>query len=341
MFSGICNSSFRKEKKECNVLARNVHLPSRSQQMAALDEESMTMENYENDITREVPPARTESGSGKFWILGGALVVALGANAYLFVRSNNLTQELAAVRDASAAQFTKLDAAAAAAADENRERIEHLTQTLTDVHNTASTANSAIKRAQAEQKKQDDQLAQRIERQRSEISGEFSTFKDDTSNKFSQVSTDVGGVKTDVDGVKTEIASEKTLIEQHTADLKRVTGDMGVMSGLIATNGKDLESLRALGERNYYEFTLLKGQKTTRIGNVTVALKKVDAKRNRYTVEVLADDKTVEKKDRTINEPVQVYVGGNRQPDELVVNQVNKDGIVGYLSTPKVVLSRR
>jgi DNA repair exonuclease SbcCD ATPase subunit len=299
------------------------------------------METNENDITREVPPARREPGSGKFWILGGALVVALGANAYLFQRSNNLTQELAAVRDASAAQFSKLDAASAAVAEENRERIEHLTQTLADVHNTAASAHTAIKRTQADLKKQDDQIAQRIERQRSEITGELSTLKDDTSNKLSQVSTDVGGVKTDVDGVKTEIASEKTLLEQHTADLKRVTGDMGVMSGLIATNGKDLEALRALGDRNYYEFNLSKGQKSTRIGNVTVALKRVDAKRNRYTVDVLADDKTVEKKDKTINEPVQVYVGGSRQPDEIVVNQVNKDGIVGYLSTPKVVLSRR
>jgi len=299
------------------------------------------MEDNHNEITREFPPAETEKGSGKFWILGGALVLALGANAYLFVRSNTLAQDLTAARDASAAQFTKLDAAAAAAADESRERIDRLTQSLADVHNTASGANTAIKRAQAEQKKQDDQLAQRIEQQRSEISGELTTFKDDTSNKLTQVTTDVGGVKTDVDGVKTEIASEKTLIDQHSADLKRVTGDMGVMSGLIATNGKDLEALRALGERNYYEFSLSKGQKSTRIGNVTVALKRVDAKRNRYTVEVMADDKLVEKKDKTINEPVQVYVGGNRQPDEIVVNQVNKDGIVGYLATPKVVLSRR
>lgn len=299
------------------------------------------METNENDVTREIPPARTESGSGKFWVLGGALVLALGANGYLLVRSNNLSQDLSAVRDANAAQFSKMDAAAVAAADENRQRIEKLTQSLTDVHNTAATANTAIRRTQADQKKQDEELAHRIDLQRSEISGELTTFKDDTSNKLTQVSTDVGGVKTDVDGVKTEIASEKTLIDQHTADLKRVTGDMGVMSGLIATNGKDLESLRALGERNYYEFSLSKGQKSTRIGNVTVALKKVDAKRNRYTVEVLADDKTVEKRDRTINEPVQVYVGGSRQPDEIVVNQVNKDGITGYLSTPKVTLSRR
>jgi len=298
------------------------------------------METNENDVTREIP-AHKEPGSGKFWILGGALVLALGANAYLLVRSNNLSQDLAAVRDANAAEFSKMDAAAQTLADENRERIDHLTQTLSDVHTSASSANSAIKRAQAEQKKQDEQIAQRIDQQRSEITGELSSLKDDTSNKFTQVSTDVGGVKTDVDGVKTEIASEKTLIDQHSADLKRVTGDMGVMSGLIATNGKDLDALRALGERNYYEFNLSKGQKSTRVGNVTVALKKVDAKRNRYTVDVLADDKMVEKKDKTINEPVQVYVGGSKQPDEIVVNQVTKDGIVGYLATPKVVVSRR
>jgi hypothetical protein len=299
------------------------------------------MEPNEFDQTREVEPARTGSGAVMFWILGGVLAIALGANAYLYVRSNNLIQELAAVRDANAAQFSKMDAAAAAAANDNKEQIERLAQSIVAAHDTASSAQAALKRAQAEQKKQADQIAQRIDQQRSDLTGQLTSLKDDTSNKFSQVSTDVGGVKTDVDTVKTDIASAKTLIDEHTADLKRMTGDMGVMSGLIATNSKDLDSLRALGERNYYEFSLSKGQKSTRIGNVTIALKKVDSKRNRFSMEVLADDKTVEKKDRTVNEPVQVYVGGSKQPDEIVVNQVNKDGVVGYISTPKVVMSRR
>jgi uncharacterized protein with PIN domain len=301
------------------------------------------METNENthETTVETHSEHREAGSGKFWVLGGALALALGANAYLIVRSNNLSQDLAAVRDASAAQFSKMDAAAAAAADENREMIERLQQAIEEAHTTAASAGTAIKRAQAEEKKQSDQLARRIDQQRSEITGEITSFKDDTSNKLTQVTTDVGGVKTDVDGVKTEVATAKSVLDQHTADLKRVTGDMGVMSGLIATNGKDLEALRALGERNYYEFSLTKGQKSTRVGNITVALKKVDAKRNRYSVEVQADDKLVEKKDRTINEPVQIYVGGSRQPDEIVVNQVNKDGITGYVATPKVTLSRR
>ena len=299
------------------------------------------MERNEFDQTREVEPVRTGSGSAKFWILGGVLAIALGANAYLMVRSNNLTQELAAVRDANAAQFSKMDAAAAAAAADNREQIDRLAQSIVAAHDTASSAQAALKRQQAEEKKQAAQIAQRIDQDRSDLTGQLTSLKDDTTNKISQVSTDVGGVKTDVDGVKTDVASAKTLIDQHTADLKRVTGDMGVMSGLIATNSKDLDGLRALGERNYYEFSLSKGQKSTRIGNITVALKKVDSKRNRFSLEVLADDKTVEKKDRTINEPVQVYVSGNRQPDEIVINQVNKDGIVGYVATPKVVLSRR
>jgi hypothetical protein len=116
---------------------------------------------------------------------------------------------------------------------------------------------------------------------------------------------------------------------------------MGVMSGLIATNSKDLDALRALGERNYFEFDLTKGQGMKKIGDVMLTLKKSDAKRNRYTVDVMADDKRVEKKDKTMNEPVQLYVSGNAQPYEIVVNQVKKDEVVGYLATPKVKVARR
>ena len=72
-----------------------------------------------------------------------------------------------------------------------------------------------------------------------------------------------------------------------------------------------------------------------RVGDISVLLKKADPKKNRYTIEVVADDKTTEKKDRTINEPVQFYVSKARQPYEIVVNQVKKDQIVGYLATPK------
>ena len=159
--------------------------------------------------------------------------------------------------------------------------------------------------------------------------------------QISQVTGEVAGVKTEVGGVKTDVASTRSDLEATKARLESVKGDMGVMSGLIATNGKDLAALRELGERNYFEFDLTKKMADKRIGNVTLRLKSADTKRNRYTLEVLADDKRVEKKDKTINEPVQVYVSGYRQPYEIVINQVKKDGVVGYLSTPKVTLARK
>ena len=148
-------------------------------------------------------------------------------------------------------------------------------------------------------------------------------------------------VKANVEEVKTTLTNTQNDLLKTVSDLKQVVGDMGVMSGRIATNAKDLEALRALGDRNYYEFDITKQQGERKFADVTLALRKSDTKRNRFTMNVLADDKRVEKKDKTINEPVQFYTTGNGQPYEIVVNQVSKDRVVGYLSTPKMKLARR
>jgi hypothetical protein len=115
---------------------------------------------------------------------------------------------------------------------------------------------------------------------------------------------------------------------------------LGVQSGLIATNGKELAALKALGERNYFEFNLTKTKEPRKVGDITVLLKKTDPKKNKYTIELVADDKKYEKKDKNLNEPVQFYVAKARQPYEIVVNEVKKYQIVGYLTTPKVQSAR-
>ena len=153
------------------------------------------------------------------------------------------------------------------------------------------------------------------------------------TTKIGEVSTEVGTVKSDLSNTKAEL--DKTI-----ANLKSVSGDLGVQSGLIATNGKELAALKALGERNYFEFNLGKTKQPQRVGDVMLQLKKADQKKNKYTVEITADDKRVEKKDKGVNEPVQFYTSKARQPYEMVVNEVKKDVIVGYLSTPKVQTGR-
>jgi len=157
--------------------------------------------------------------------------------------------------------------------------------------------------------------------------------------KIDGITSEVGAVKTDVGDVKTQVASTKTDLSEARNDLQRMRGDMGQMSGLIATNGKEIQVLRDLGDRNIYEFTLAKNSQQ-RVGDLQIVLKKSDLKRNRFTLDVLADDKRVEKKDRTINEPVQFYTSKSKQPYELVINSVGKDKVVGYLATPKVQVTR-
>jgi hypothetical protein len=144
-----------------------------------------------------------------------------------------------------------------------------------------------------------------------------------------------------VAATKTDVATTKSELANTVADLKRVRGDMGVLSDRIATNGTELAALRTLGERNYFEFNITKAKTPQKVAGVELWLKKTDPKRSRFTIQVLADDKTVEKRDRTINEPVQFYVSKFHQPYEIVVNEITKDHIVGYLATPKVELARR
>ncbi|MBI3697872.1 MAG: hypothetical protein HY238_23950 [Acidobacteria bacterium] len=98
--------------------------------------------------------------------------------------------------------------------------------------------------------------------------------------------------------------------------------------------------LRTLRTDLNTEFNLTKMAQPQQVGDVRIKLKKVDLKRNRFTIEVWADDRKIEKKDKTVNEPVQFFVAQLRTPHELVVNQVQKDQLIGYLSTPKLPARR-
>jgi predicted nucleic acid-binding Zn-ribbon protein len=162
------------------------------------------------------------------------------------------------------------------------------------------------------------------------LSSELTQVKQESDQKILSVATEVGGAKKDIESTRTDLEATK-------GELKRATGDMGVMSGLIAHNRDDLEELRRRGDRNYYEFTVQKSKTPQRVGPVQMALNKADQKKSRYTVTVLADDRSIEKKDKTAGEPVQFYMRGATRmaPYEIVVFDVGKNQIKGYLSTPK------
>lgn len=164
--------------------------------------------------------------------------------------------------------------------------------------------------------------------------------------KISGIESNVSAVNTqlatkanteDVNKLNGDVTGVKNDLDQTKAKLERATGDMGVMSGLIARNHDDVEELKRRGDRNYYEFTLQKSKTPEKVGPVSMALNKTDQKKSKYTVTVLADDKSIEKRDKTSGEPVQFYVKGSshQAPYEIVVFDVTKNQITGYLSTPK------
>ena len=149
------------------------------------------------------------------------------------------------------------------------------------------------------------------------------------------VAGEVGNVKTDVGGVKTDLTATKASLDATIAKLESTRGDLGVQSGLIANTRSDLEALKHKGDRNYFEFTLLKGARPQAISTIALQLKKTDPKRGKFTMNVTSDDRTIEKKDRNVSEPVQFYSGREHMLYELVVWTVDKKQVTGYLSTPK------
>jgi hypothetical protein len=135
--------------------------------------------------------------------------------------------------------------------------------------------------------------------------------------------------------VKTDVAKTQSDLADTNTKLTSMRGDLNGHSSLIARNGEELEILKHRGDRNYYAFTLVRGQKK-QVGTVSLELKRADAKKSKYTIAVYSDDKEYDKKDKSLNEPLQFYSGKEPMLFEIVVNNVSaKNTVTGYLSSPK------
>lgn len=290
-----------------------------------------------SDPAPVIYPGQPGGSPVKTALVVGAIVALIASNIYLYVQMDRTRTDLSRVRDTMQAELTNLRETSSVTTASNRRHIESLKEQLEEARKQASVSSS---QAKAEAMARADAIAKRLaaaqEAERQRVQQELSQVKDaatSTNAKLESVTGEVGTVKTDVASTKSEL--EKTI-----SDLKSVRGDMGVQSGLIATNSKELDALKRLGQRNYFDFKLGKTKQAQRVGDVSIQVKKLDAKRNKYTIDLIADDKKTEKKDRGINEPVQFYTSKARQPYEIVVNQVTKNEIVGYLSTPKEQIAR-
>jgi multidrug efflux pump subunit AcrA (membrane-fusion protein) len=251
----------------------------------------------------------TQSNVGK-WILVLVAVLVVAASAYAHYSTHLAMEKLNSDLVASQAQVKEL---------QNR------MQTAEAQEETLAQQAGLTKR----------ELAQRAAQLQAEQKAAAARLEQEQKAQITAVSGDIAGVKSDVGGVRTDVASTKADLEATKAKLQSAVGDLGVQSGLIANTRSDLEVLKHKGDRNYYEFTLLKGAKPQPVSTVSLQLKKADTKHGKFTLDVTSDDKTIEKKDRNVSEPIQFYSGRDHLLFELVVWTVDKNKATGYLSTPK------
>jgi hypothetical protein len=202
------------------------------------------------------------------------------------------------------------------------------------IHATSSEFKQALSSEVGMTKQEIAQRAAELERQQKASAAKLAAAQSQQGQQIAAVNTEVSGVKTEVGAAKTDIQKTQTDLAATNAKLEHAMGDLGVQSGLIAHNSSELEMLKRKGERNYYDFTLQKNARTP-VSTISLQLKKVDPKKSKFTMNVIADDRTIEKKDRTLLEPLQFYTGRDRMLYEVVVFSADKNSIKGYLSTPK------
>ncbi|MGC2831109.1 MAG: hypothetical protein WB627_21115 [Candidatus Acidiferrum sp.] len=155
------------------------------------------------------------------------------------------------------------------------------------------------------------------------VDGLANSVKADLATKAN--AEDVNKLNGDVTGVKGDLDTTKN-------NLQMARSEMGT---LIARNHDEIDQLRRMGQRDYFEFTVTRKGGSQKVGTIQVQLKDTNTKKNQFTINVLADDKNFEKKNRSVNEPIFFYTGGTRAALELVVNRVTKTTASGYLSIPK------
>ncbi len=222
-----------------------------------------------------------------------------------------------------------------AAVEKKQQTLEVAQVALGDrIHETSSQFKEALSSEVGMTKQELAQRAAELDREQKAVAAKLAAAQSRQGKQIAAVSGEVSGVKTDVGAAKTDIQKTQSDLAATNAKLERTIGDLGVQSGLIAHTAAELEALKRKGDRNYYDFTLYKGARTP-VSTISLQLKKVNPKKSRFTLNVMADDRTIEKKDRTIGEPLQFYTGRDRMLYEVVVFTAAKNTITGYLATPK------
>lgn len=277
---------------------------------------------------------RKPTHSGKGWKIALAAVAAafLGFNVYLMSKVSYVEGQAEVQRQELTRQIVTLEEQLAQRQGAHAREIETLREEVD------KTSKVAFSNARSQARRESDRVARMVEEKQAEqrereqqLVGALGGVKDQAATNRH----DLNRVRQTVDGVQGEVESARSRLDETAETLAKTRGDIGQLSGQVGSHAEQIETLRRKGERDVVEFSLAESKDLSRIADVNLRLKDTDFGKSRFTLEILANDQLILQKNRYVNEPVEFYPDGFGAAYQIVVTDVGKDEISGYLIRPK------
>jgi hypothetical protein len=283
----------------------------------------MAIDDVPQQEVLRMNPAEDSGANLKFGLIFVILAVLVIGEIYTLARISSVrtsleAQQVAAQRALSTQLDQRFSEQIAALQNSHAQQLEALRQELEAASKRVGSTGKELRRARTMVETLQNEQRQQADRVKVEL-----------ARKADQ--QQVGALSQDVSSTRTDLENTKKVLDATRADLGMARSELGT---LIARNHDDIETLRKMGDRDYFEFVLDKTQ-SQRVAGVGLILKKTNVKRHRFNLALVADDMEVEKKDRTVNEPIFFYLRGSKRFYELVVNKVESGRVTGYISTPR------
>jgi hypothetical protein len=280
----------------------------------------MAMDETGDHEAPNLLPSESSSGASKIVAIFAILTALVIGEIYSFSEMNAMRRSFRVQEKETRTQLTAdMSSKLLSVEQNNDEQLKAVKESLDAAGRRMGSQSRELHYARA--------LVARLESQQAK---QVNDLKHEISLKADQ--EQVTALNEDVSSTKSDLNTTQQNVSTLASDYGMTKSRFGT---LIARNHKELEQLIKLGQRNYYEFTLIRNR-PARVAAIGLTLKKTNVKHHRFNMNLLVDDMVIEKKNRTIDEPIFFLTRGSRSFDELVVNEVDKNKITGYISTPKV-----
>jgi hypothetical protein len=280
-------------------------------------------------------PARFPSVLLALLLVG--LGLALAGNVYQFKKGETLASELTRVQHSLQAQITRLSDATSGAFDVTQRRFEELQKLQDSTAAAVIDARSELRHGNSQVTNRLEQRNQELAKENQKLTAELAALKQDINSRFQKTTAGLQNTSTNLETANAKLQHISSQAEVNRADLNRVAGDLSVVSAKLAgATPNPAAATTQPPSRRLFPFDLLKTKVPTRVGEVQIAIRSTDPKNNRYTMDLYTGDKIARGRDGAVNQAVQFYLPGKTLPYELVVSEVRKDEVLGYISAPIV-----